>query len=69
MRQHVGADVGQIGLQVAEAPGTQQQLPHDQQRPAFPDQIEGMAAAQTSSWTGLGGSPSSAHSVQYLQLG
>ena len=38
--EHVGADLRQPGAQVGEALGAEQQLAHDQQRPALADEVE-----------------------------
>ena len=40
LREHVGADVRQAGAQVGEALRAEQQLAHDEQRPALADEVE-----------------------------
>jgi hypothetical protein len=45
LREDVGAEVGQAGAQVGEALGAEQQLAHDEERPALADDVEGAGDA------------------------
>ena len=41
LRQHVGADAGEVCPDLAEAAGAEDQLAHDEQRPTLADELQG----------------------------
>jgi hypothetical protein len=43
--EHVRADARQAGTQISEPLRAEQQLAHDQQRPALADEVEGVGRA------------------------
>lgn len=49
MQEDVGADAGNVRLQVAEPLGTEHQLTSDPEAPALADQVEGGAMSPASS--------------------